>query len=70
MPSANEAAPMNEVGVAPFRKDDFAELEAWATEVGLTADELSEQILKMTARFRAMRGKPRVNNVLPFAAPR
>lgn len=70
MPPANEAVPQNDVDVARIRKDDFAELQTWAQEAGLTTDELSEQILKMTTRFLSQRGKHKSNNVVPFAAPR
>lgn len=69
MSPANEAV-QHDVKVEHFRKTDFQALEAWAEEVGLTPDELASQIVGMAARFIAMRGKPKSNNVVPFAAPR
>jgi len=69
MPSANEAV-LHDVEIARFRRNDFADLEAWAEEVGVSTDELAAQILKKATDFLAQRGKPKSNNVVPFAAPR
>lgn len=69
MSAANEASQHN-VQVERFRRSDFQELEAWAEEVGLSPDDLASQIVGMATRFLSMRGKPKSNNVVPFAAPR
>jgi len=69
MPSANEAV-LHDVEIARFRRNDFADLEAWAEEVGVSTDDLAEQILKKATDFLAQRGKPQSNNVVPLAAPR
>lgn len=70
MSPANEAVPQHDVEVARFRRNDFADLEAWAEEVGVSTDELAAQILKKATHFLAQRGKPKSSNVVPFAAPR
>lgn len=70
MSPANEAVPQHDVEVARFRRNDFADLEAWAEEVGVSTDELAAQILKKATHFLAQRGKPKSNNVVPFAARR
>lgn len=70
MSPANEAAKQHDVEVARFRRDDFADLESWAEEVGISTDELAAQILKRTTHLLGQRGKPKSNNVVPFAAPR
>lgn len=63
-----EVEPGNEVEIGRFRKNDFADLEAWAEEVGVSTDELSSQIVRMATRYlslrRVNRGAP--NNVVPF----
>ena len=69
MSPANEAV-QHDVKVEQFRRSDFQELEAWAEEAGLTPDELASQIVGMATRFLSMRGKPKSNNVVPFAALR
>lgn len=68
MSSANEA--VHDVEVARFRRNDFADLEAWAKEIGVSTDELAAQILKKATHFLSQRGKPKSSNVVPFAAPR
>ena len=70
MAPANEAVQQHDVEVARFRRNDFADLEAWAEEVGVSTDELAAQILKKATHFLAQRGKPKSNNVVPFSAPR
>ncbi|POG01250.1 hypothetical protein BGP84_01145 [Pseudomonas putida] len=70
MSPANEAVQQHDVEIARFRRGDFADLEAWAEEVGVSTDELAAQILKKATHFLAQRGKPKSNNVVPFAAPR
>ncbi|WP_217190632.1 hypothetical protein [Pseudomonas shirazica] len=69
MSPANEAV-QHDVEIARFRRNDFADLEAWAEEVGVSTDELAAQILKKATHFLAQRGQPKSNNVVPFAAPR
>ena len=63
MSPANEAV-QHDVTVEQFRRSDFRE------EAGLTPDELASQIVGLATRFLSMRGKPKSNNVVPFAAPR
>lgn len=70
MPAANDAVPQHDFEVERFRKNDFADLEAWAEEVGVSTDELAEQILKKAAQFLSLRDERKNNNVVPFAAPR
>ncbi|MNJ59033.1 hypothetical protein D3C77_546960 [compost metagenome] len=70
MPPANEAITQHEVQIERFRKTDFDELEAWAEEIGVSADELAKQILKKAAHCLSQRGKPKGNNVVPFAPRR
>ena len=70
MPPANDAVPKQDVEVARFRAHDFEDLEAWAEEVGISTDQLAEQILKKAAQFLSQRVKPKSTNVVPFAAPR
>lgn len=70
MSPANEAVQQHDVEVARFRRNDFADLEAWAEEVGVSTDELAAQILKRTTHFLGQRGKPKSKTVVPFAAPR
>lgn len=70
MSPANEAVQQHDVEVARFRRNDFADLEAWAEEVGVSTDELAAQILKKATHFLAQRGKLKSSNVVPFAAPR
>lgn len=70
MSPANEAVQQHDVEIARFRRNDFADLEAWAEEAGVSTDELAAQILKRTAHFLGQRGKPKSSNVVPFAAPR
>ena len=69
MPPAKEVV-QHDVQVERFRATDFRELEAWAEEAGLSPDELASQIVGLATRFISMRGKPKSNNVVPFAAPR
>ncbi|MOA46023.1 hypothetical protein D3C78_1684830 [compost metagenome] len=70
MPPANEAVQQHDVEIARFRRNDFADLEAWAEEVGVSTDELAAQILKKATHFLAQRGQPKSSNVVPFAASR
>ncbi|AJQ46410.1 MULTISPECIES: hypothetical protein [Pseudomonas] len=70
MSPANEAAQQHDVEIARFRRNDFADLEAWAEEVGVSTDELAAQILKKATHFLGQRGKPKSSNVVPFSAPR
>ncbi|MNJ19074.1 hypothetical protein D3C77_133910 [compost metagenome] len=70
MSPANEAVPQHDVEIGRFRRNDFADLEVWAEEIGVSTDELAAQILKKAAHFLAQRGEPKSNNVVPFSAPR
>ncbi|MFG0864594.1 hypothetical protein [Pseudomonas sp. FYR_7] len=70
MSPANEAVKQHDVEIARFRRGDFADLEAWAEEVGVSTDELAAQILKKATHFLAQREEPKSSNVVPFAAPR
>ncbi|MBV4536887.1 hypothetical protein [Pseudomonas urmiensis] len=70
MSPANEAVQQHDVEIARFRRGDFADLEAWAEEVGVSTDELAAQILKKATHFLSQRGEPNSSNVVPFAAPR
>ncbi|MFJ4454411.1 hypothetical protein ACIP1G_11040 [Pseudomonas sp. NPDC089392] len=70
MSPANDALQQHDVEVARFRRDDFADLEAWAEELGISTDALAEQIVKRATHFLAQRGVAKSNNVVPFAAPR
>lgn len=68
MPVAAVVGASNEMEVAQFRKSDFEELEQWAAEVGLSTNELSEQILRMTGRYLSLRRASHASgeNVIPF----
>jgi hypothetical protein len=54
--------------IGRFRKNDFEELEKWADEVGISTDELSEQILRMAGRYLSLRRASQASgeNVVPF----
>ncbi|AZD01361.1 hypothetical protein [Pseudomonas chlororaphis] len=69
MSPANEVQ-QHDVQVERFRKDDFEDLEAWAQEVGVTTDQLAEQILKKATQYLAQRRERKSSNVVLFAAPR
>ncbi|MNR13224.1 hypothetical protein D3C85_1296190 [compost metagenome] len=71
MPAANEAAPLQEVDVATFRKSDFEDLERWADEVGVTTDELAGQILRNVGQALSRRRETvAVKNVVQFVPRR
>lgn len=71
MPVANDAAPVCEVEVAQFRKNDFEDLEIWASEMGVSTDELATQILRKAGRFLSRRGKSASDdNVVQFGPRR
>lgn len=70
MPAANDATPIREVEVAQFRKNDFEDLELWASEMGVSTDELASQILRKAGRFLSRRGKFKEDNVVQFGPRR
>ncbi|MNY72580.1 hypothetical protein D3C86_2111680 [compost metagenome] len=71
MPVANDATPIREVEVAQFRKNDFEDLEIWASEMGVSTDELASQILRKAGRFLSRRGEPAAgDNVVQFGPRR
>ncbi|MCY1432427.1 hypothetical protein D9M71_484250 [compost metagenome] len=71
MPAANDATPIREVEVAQFRKNDFEDLEIWASEMGVSTDELASQILRKAGRFLSRRGEPAASdNVVQFGPRR
>jgi hypothetical protein len=71
MPAANDATPIREVEVAHFRKNDFEDLELWASEMGISTDELASQILRKAGRFLSRRGKSTAgDNVVQFGPRR
>lgn len=70
MSPANDAVKQHDVEVARFRRDDFADLEAWAEELGISTDDLAQQIVKRATHYLAQRVGPKSSNVVPFAAPR
>jgi hypothetical protein len=70
MPAANDATPIREVEVAQFRKNDFEDLEHWASEMGVSTDELASQILRKAGRFLSRRGKSKEDNVVQFGPRR
>lgn len=68
MPVAAEVGACHEMEIGKFRKSDFEELEQWAAEVGISTNELSEQILRMTGRYLSIRRASQASgeNVVPF----
>ena len=64
MSDVSEASGKAVVQVAQFRKNDFADLEAWADEMGISTDDLASQIVGRASRFLAQRKHDRSNVVM------